>query len=68
MPDLENEITYKFNGGFYSLQDLIILVKYNNMTPDQFFKTTGVKYDVYVSDWSDDVAGQPASQSDVSGA
>ena len=54
MPDLENEVTYKFNGGFYSLQDLIILVKYNNMTPDQFFKTTGVKYDVYVSDKEND--------------
>ena len=25
-------------------------------------------YDVYVSDWSDDVAGRPASQSEVSGA
>lgn len=37
-------ITYKWNEGVYSLQDMIILVKYNNLTPEDFFEITRLDY------------------------
>lgn len=43
--ETENIITYKWNNGVYNLQDMIILVKYENLTPEDFFKITRYNYD-----------------------
>lgn len=40
-----NIITYKWNSGVYSLEDLIILVKYNKLTQKQFFEITRINYE-----------------------
>ena len=40
----ETLITYKWNQGLYSLNDLVILVKYKQLTPEQFFKITRYDY------------------------
>ena len=37
-------ITYKWNQGVYSLEDLIILTKYNNLTPEDFHDISGYNY------------------------
>ena len=37
-------ITYKWEEGVYSLEDLLILVKYKQITPEQFFKITRYNY------------------------
>ncbi len=41
-----NTITYKWNQGVYSLNDLLILVQYNQLTPKQFFNITRYNYEV----------------------
>ncbi len=40
----KNIITYKWDHGVYSLEDLIILVKYNQITPEEFFEITRYNY------------------------
>ena len=40
----ENIIIYKWEHGVYSLEDLIILVKYGNITENQFHDITGFNY------------------------
>ena len=40
----ENLITYKWNQGVYSLEDMVILVKYKNITPEIFFEITRFDY------------------------
>ncbi len=37
-------MTYKVNGSLYSLQDLLILVKFNKITVEDFEKITKEKY------------------------
>ena len=44
-------ITYKWNQGVYSLQDLLILVKYKNITPKQFFEITRFSYDSIIKEY-----------------
>ena len=39
-----NLITYKWEQGVYSLEDLVVLVKYNVITPEQFFDITRFDY------------------------
>ena len=39
-------ITYKWEGGVYSLDDLLVLVQYKIITPDQFFNITRYNYKV----------------------
>ena len=41
-----NLITYKWEQGVYSLNDMIILVKYNQISPEEFFKITRYDYNV----------------------
>lgn len=43
MPE-KDVTTYKWKQGVYSLEDMIILVKYNNLTPDEFFEITRLDY------------------------
>lgn len=40
----ETMTIYKWEQGVYSLQDMIILVKYNQLTPEQFFEITRYDY------------------------
>ena len=40
----KNIITYKWDHGVYSLEDLIILVKYNQISPEEFFEITRYNY------------------------
>ena len=40
----ENMIVYKWDQGVYSLEDMIILVKYHQMSPEQFFEITRYNY------------------------
>lgn len=40
----ENLITYKWEQGIYSLEDLVVLVKYKQITPQQFFDITRFNY------------------------
>ena len=40
----ENLITYKWDEGIYSIQDMLILVKYKKITPEQFFEITRYNY------------------------
>ena len=42
----ETITTYKWEEGVYSLQDMVILVKYKQLTPEQFFEITRYNYDV----------------------
>lgn len=42
--EFDNLITYKWEQGIYSLEDLIILVKYKQITPEQFFEITRYNY------------------------
>lgn len=42
----ETMTIYKWEQGVYSLQDMIILVKYNQLTPEQFFEITRYDYAV----------------------
>lgn len=44
---MENEIliTYKWEEGIYSLDDMLILVEYKKITPQQFFEITRFNYD-----------------------
>ena len=44
MKESQNIITYKWNEGIYSLEDLVILVKYKKLTEDQFFEITRFNY------------------------
>ena len=37
-------ITYKWEGGVYSLEDMVILTKYKRLTPQQFFEITRFDY------------------------
>lgn len=37
-------ITYKWDQGIYSLEDLIILTKYHQITPKEFFEITRYNY------------------------
>ena len=37
-------ITYKWEQGVYSLEDLVILVRYGSLTPSQFHEITGYDY------------------------
>ena len=37
-------LTYKWEGGIYSLEDMIILVKYGQLTPDKFRQITRLDY------------------------
>lgn len=37
---------FKWNNGVYSLADMILLVKYNQLTPQQFFEITRLHYEV----------------------
>lgn len=46
MQESKNLITYKWHEGVYSLEDLLILVKYKKLTPDEFFDLTRFNYDV----------------------
>ena len=39
-------VTYKWDHGIYSLEDLIILVKYHQITPEEFFEITRYNYAV----------------------
>ena len=41
----ETLVTYKWDQGVYSLEDMLILVKYKKLTPDQFFEITRYNYD-----------------------
>lgn len=36
--------TYKWDQGVYSLKDMVILVRYNQITPEQFFEITRYNY------------------------
>lgn len=38
-------ITYKWQKGIYSLEDLMILVKFKKLTPKQFFEITRFNYE-----------------------
>ena len=40
----ETMTIYKWEQGVYSLQDMIILVKYKQLTPEQFFEITRYNY------------------------
>ena len=40
----DNLITYKWEGGVYSLEDMIVLVKYKQITPEKFFEITRYNY------------------------
>lgn len=40
----EEMLTYKWEGGIYSLQDIVILVKYKQITPEKFFEITRYNY------------------------
>lgn len=40
-----NNTTYIYKEGLYSLEDMIILVKYKNITPQDFYKTTKISYE-----------------------
>lgn len=40
----ETMTIYKWEQGVYSLQDMIILVKYHQLTPEQFFEITRYDY------------------------
>lgn len=44
MKESINLITYKWNEGIYSLEDLKILVKYKKLSQEQFFEITRIKY------------------------
>lgn len=37
--------TYKWEQGVYSLNDMMILVKYKQITPEDFFEITRYNYD-----------------------
>lgn len=41
----ENIVEYKWSNGVYSLEDMIILVKYGQITPQQFFEITRYNYE-----------------------
>ena len=46
MEELKDKtITYKWEQGVYSLEDMVILTKYHNITPQQFFEITRYNYD-----------------------
>ena len=45
MQESKNLITYKWHEGVYSLEDLLILVKYKKLTPDEFFDLTRLNYE-----------------------
>lgn len=40
----EEMLTYKWEGGIYSLQDMVILVKFGQLTPDKFKEITRLDY------------------------
>ena len=40
----DNTITYKWNQGVYSLSDMVLLTRYHNITPEQFFQITRYDY------------------------
>lgn len=44
----KNMIVYKWDQGVYSLEDMTILVKYHQMSPEQFFEITRYNYDAAV--------------------
>ena len=44
MNESSDMVTYKWEQGVYSLEDLIILVKFNEITPEQFHEITGFNY------------------------
>lgn len=41
----DNVITYKYKEGNYSLEDLMILVQFERLTPEQFFEITRFNYE-----------------------
>lgn len=43
-------ITYKWQQGVYSLSDMVILVKYNKISKEQFFEITRFNYDTIAND------------------
>lgn len=43
--ETQNLITYKWNNGVYNLQDMLILVQFGNLSPEQFFKITRYDYE-----------------------
>lgn len=45
--------TYVWQGGFYSLQDMIILVKYRNLTSEDFYKVTKIHYEDIIKKMGD---------------
>ena len=52
MPQIDI-ITYKWKQGVYSLSDMVILVKYKNITPEQFFEITRLHYDAVIKEMGD---------------
>lgn len=41
----ENIVQYKWSNGVYSLEDMMLLVKYKQITPEQFFEITRYDYE-----------------------